>query len=442
MTTTRKQHSPQFKARVAIEAIRGEKTLSQLGSQFKVHPIQIAKWRKAALEQMPELFVDGRTRKPSSGEADNNALYEEIGRLKVELDWLKKKVGDLRALVERRNSDLSIRRQCELLGVNRSGLYYEPVSGCHSDRPLPKSSQAGNRPAWRSPPELRNGASLNPKGNPAWKTSLLYPSVLHTLGYRAQKKKTVPFPLSCRTPEGQRLGAVVTQFRSHRDPPQIAARRRLDALDGRVAAERERDAVINAGRPAVLLEVGAGRNGSRQHARMGAHPNHDLIPTLAQFAGNVDDGSREARHMLAHLLAVHPHGSAELRLVDAQYGDASEGGHLKPAPVPEPIALLVRDAGSRHQRRGGRQGARLPILQQLTAFELIHVFKTRHGRMRQAGYRRLMRVRSRQRVRRHRIGNLPLPVEEQRGALSGPSGTASKAKSTSDLDISLRSHTN
>ena len=93
MTTTRKQHSAQFKARVAIEAIRGEKTLSQLGSQFKVHPIQIAKWRKSALEQMPELFVDGRTRKGHSSGADNNALYEEIGRLKVELDWLKKKVG-------------------------------------------------------------------------------------------------------------------------------------------------------------------------------------------------------------------------------------------------------------------------------------------------------------------------------------------------------------
>src|SRR5438105_15905201 len=96
MTTTRKQHSPQFKARVVIEAIRGHKTLGQLASQFKVHPIQIAKWRKAALEQMPELFVDGRTRKTSnSGVADNNALYEEIGRLKVELDWLNKKVGML-----------------------------------------------------------------------------------------------------------------------------------------------------------------------------------------------------------------------------------------------------------------------------------------------------------------------------------------------------------
>jgi transposase-like protein len=93
MTTTRKQYSPAFKARVAIEAIRGEKTLSQLGSQFKVH--QIAKWRKSAMEQMPDLFVDGRTKKGAVVETGNDALYEEIGRLKVELDWLKKKVGML-----------------------------------------------------------------------------------------------------------------------------------------------------------------------------------------------------------------------------------------------------------------------------------------------------------------------------------------------------------
>jgi transposase len=95
MTTTRKQYSASFKARVAVEAIRGEKTLSQLGSQFKVHPMQIAKWRKSALEQLPDLFVDGRTRKDRSGEANRDALYEEIGRLKVELDWLKKKTGML-----------------------------------------------------------------------------------------------------------------------------------------------------------------------------------------------------------------------------------------------------------------------------------------------------------------------------------------------------------
>lgn len=93
MTTTRKQYSPKFKARVAIEAIRGEKTLSQLASQFRVHPMQIAKWRKAALEQLPELFVDGRSRKARNEDADKDALYEEIGRLKMELDWLKKKAG-------------------------------------------------------------------------------------------------------------------------------------------------------------------------------------------------------------------------------------------------------------------------------------------------------------------------------------------------------------
>lgn len=93
MTTTRKQHSAKFKAQVAVEAIRGEKTLSQLGSQFKLHPIQIAKWRKAALERLPELFVDGRTRQINGGEAETEALFAQIGRQKVELDWLKKKVG-------------------------------------------------------------------------------------------------------------------------------------------------------------------------------------------------------------------------------------------------------------------------------------------------------------------------------------------------------------
>ena len=93
MTTTRKQYRPKFKAKVAIEAIRGERTLGQLASQFHVHPVQIGQWRKTALEQMAELFVDGRSRKRTGEDADRDALYEQIGRLKVELDWLKTKVG-------------------------------------------------------------------------------------------------------------------------------------------------------------------------------------------------------------------------------------------------------------------------------------------------------------------------------------------------------------
>jgi transposase-like protein len=93
MTTTRKQYSPKFKAKVAVEAIRGERTLSQLASQYHVHPMQVGQWRRTALEQMTDLFVDGRKRKRPDGDVERDALYEEIGRLKVELDWLKKKVG-------------------------------------------------------------------------------------------------------------------------------------------------------------------------------------------------------------------------------------------------------------------------------------------------------------------------------------------------------------
>jgi len=93
MATTRKQYSPKFKAKVAVEAIKGERTMSQMASQFGVHPVQIGQWRRAALEHLAEIFVDGRKRPRSGVEVEKDALYEEIGRLKVELDWLKKKVG-------------------------------------------------------------------------------------------------------------------------------------------------------------------------------------------------------------------------------------------------------------------------------------------------------------------------------------------------------------
>lgn len=97
MATTRKQYTAKFKARVAMEAIRGEKTLNQLGSQFGLHPVQIAHWRRTALDHIEDLFVDGRTRRgqDAEAEADRDALFEEIGRLKVELDFVKKKAGVL-----------------------------------------------------------------------------------------------------------------------------------------------------------------------------------------------------------------------------------------------------------------------------------------------------------------------------------------------------------
>ncbi|HET7101785.1 MAG TPA: hypothetical protein VFJ52_11595 [Terriglobia bacterium] len=93
MTAARKEYSAKFKARVAIEAIRGEKTLAQLSSQFGVHAMPIADWRRLALEQLPVLFADGRQPKGRDREVEKEALYEEIGRLKMELDWVKKKAG-------------------------------------------------------------------------------------------------------------------------------------------------------------------------------------------------------------------------------------------------------------------------------------------------------------------------------------------------------------
>jgi transposase-like protein len=95
MAATRKQYSAKFKARVAVEAIRGEKTLNQLGSQFGLHPVQIAHWRRTALDHIEDLFVDGRTRHSQEADADRDTLFEEIGRLKVELDFVKKKAGML-----------------------------------------------------------------------------------------------------------------------------------------------------------------------------------------------------------------------------------------------------------------------------------------------------------------------------------------------------------
>lgn len=92
MAGTRKRHSAEFKAKVALEAIRGAHTLSELGARFKVHPIQVAQWKRTAIEQMAEVFHKGRA-PASDGGIEKDALFEQIGRLKMELDWTKKKAG-------------------------------------------------------------------------------------------------------------------------------------------------------------------------------------------------------------------------------------------------------------------------------------------------------------------------------------------------------------
>ncbi len=93
--TTKKHYAAKFKARAAIEAICGEQIPNQLRSQFGPHTVQIAHWRRTALDHIEDLFVGGRTRRGQDAEvaADRDALFEEVGRLKVELDFVKKKLA-------------------------------------------------------------------------------------------------------------------------------------------------------------------------------------------------------------------------------------------------------------------------------------------------------------------------------------------------------------
>ena len=95
MSKKRKVHPPEFKAKVALAAIKALKTTSELASQYRVHPVQISTWKKQAIESLPEAFQRGKPAKqPLTEEALTAPLYEEIGRLKMELDWLKKKSAE------------------------------------------------------------------------------------------------------------------------------------------------------------------------------------------------------------------------------------------------------------------------------------------------------------------------------------------------------------
>ena len=91
----RKQHSKEFKARVALEALKGQKTANEIAAEYEVHPSQINTWKKRLLEAAPEIFSRGENREAAQQEAERDRLYRHIGKLQVEVDWLKKKTGHL-----------------------------------------------------------------------------------------------------------------------------------------------------------------------------------------------------------------------------------------------------------------------------------------------------------------------------------------------------------
>jgi putative transposase len=91
MGRTRKHHTKEFKAKVALEAIKGVQSLAELGARYKVHPTQIAQWKKHLMEGAPQVFERGHAGASVDAEGLTAPLYQEIGRLKMEVDFLQKK---------------------------------------------------------------------------------------------------------------------------------------------------------------------------------------------------------------------------------------------------------------------------------------------------------------------------------------------------------------
>ncbi|MCV6598301.1 MAG: IS3 family transposase [Mangrovicoccus sp.] len=126
----RKNHSPEFKAKVALEALKGEQTVAELASQFGVHPTMIHSWKRALLEGASGVFERGGKKAPEIDEEQVKDLHAKIGELAVANDFLSRKLKPdrqvRRKMVEPSNPDLSIGKQCKLLSISRSSFYYTP----------------------------------------------------------------------------------------------------------------------------------------------------------------------------------------------------------------------------------------------------------------------------------------------------------------------------
>ncbi len=92
---TRKSYTAEYKAKIALEATKGHLSLNELGAEYNIHPNQIGQWRTQMLEGLPGIFSGKVEQSQKAAQDLQDQLYQQIGQLKVELDWLKKKVGPL-----------------------------------------------------------------------------------------------------------------------------------------------------------------------------------------------------------------------------------------------------------------------------------------------------------------------------------------------------------
>jgi transposase-like protein len=119
MGTKRKQHSAEFKFKVALEAAKEQKTLSQLGSEYELHPTQISEWKRQLLSGGMNVFGKSESKSEKEQSKVELELYEQIGRLKMELEWLKKKSCPQR--LRRNVAGSRLRMRASVYGSSASG---------------------------------------------------------------------------------------------------------------------------------------------------------------------------------------------------------------------------------------------------------------------------------------------------------------------------------
>lgn len=92
---SRRKFSPEFKARVGLEALKGIEPIQSIAAKYEVHPVQVSQWKAEVLERLPEIFATKAPPSIAESAAREAQLYQKIGQLEVELDWLKKKSAQL-----------------------------------------------------------------------------------------------------------------------------------------------------------------------------------------------------------------------------------------------------------------------------------------------------------------------------------------------------------
>ena len=132
----RRNFSAEFKAKVVLEILREEETISQIAAKHKIHPNLLQKWKKTAANGLPGLFSDPRKKSAEELEKGStiNDLYRQVGLLSMQLEWIKKMrcrlflpVHERRALADREKKEIPLSWQAWLFGLNRIGLYYVPA---------------------------------------------------------------------------------------------------------------------------------------------------------------------------------------------------------------------------------------------------------------------------------------------------------------------------